>query len=190
MNAGAQITLEHFYNTYPTGNGVNIYREDGTTLFSEPSESASLAYSVMTNPVRPLWYPIVKTSTGTKMVLIAGYDTITYQPNAYKVYSLPGVFYPTVVYNPSQVDNQMELSNPFPNPTINTTRIDYELPNGVNQGEIVFYNLQGSEEKRFKVDRTFNTLLISTSDLAAGTYYYQLQTTAQNSEGKKMMVIE
>ena len=86
--------------------------------------------------------------------------------------------------------SQSSISNPYPNPSISTTQIDYDLPKGINQGEIVFYNLQGKEVKRFKVDKTFNTLLISTSDLAAGTYYYQLQTTTQNSEGKKMVVIK
>jgi hypothetical protein len=40
------------------------------------------------------------------------------------------------------------------------------------------------------VDRTFNTLLISTKDIAAGTYYYQLQTAGDSSGGKKMVVIK
>ncbi|MBI5219458.1 MAG: T9SS type A sorting domain-containing protein [Bacteroidia bacterium] len=64
------------------------------------------------------------------------------------------------------------------------------LPNGINQGEIVFYDIQGKEIKRFKVDKTFNSLLISTADIPAGTYFYQLQTDAQNSGGKKMVVIK
>jgi hypothetical protein len=102
---------------------------------------------------------------------------------------LPGIYYPTVVYNHNQIDNQIGLSNSYPNPAIISTRIDYELPNGVNEGVIVFYNLQGNEVKRFKVDRTFNTLLISTKDIAAGTYYYQLQTSGESSGGKKMVVI-
>ena len=80
--------------------------------------------------------------------------------------------------------------NVYPNPAVNSTRVNYELPKGANEGEIIFYNLQGNEVKRFKVDRTFESLLISTSDLAAGTYYYRLQTAAQSSEGKKMIVIK
>ena len=87
-------------------------------------------------------------------------------------------------------NNESNISNPYPNPTDYKTSIDYTLPPGINEGEIVFYNLQGTEVKRFKVDRTFSTLLISTADIAAGTYLYQLQTTAQSTEGKKMVVIK
>ncbi len=55
--------------------------------------------------------------------------------------------------------------NAYPNPTSNSTTIDYNLPDGVNQGEIVFFNLQGIEIKRFKVDKTFTSLFISTNDI-------------------------
>jgi hypothetical protein len=50
--------------------------------------------------------------------------------------------------------------------------------------------MQGKEIKRFKVDKTFDHLLISTSDIPAGTYFFQLQTSNQNSAGKKMVVIK
>ncbi len=82
------------------------------------------------------------------------------------------------------------ISNAYPNPAKNTTRIDYTLPDGVNNGVIVFYDLQGNEIKRFKVDKTFDHLLVSTADLSSGTYYFQLQTALQNSEGKKIVVIK
>ena len=82
------------------------------------------------------------------------------------------------------------VSNAYPNTTNNSTRIDYTFPSGVNEGQIVFYDLQGKEIKRFKVDKTFDHLLISTSDIPAGTYFYQLQTANQSSAGKKMVVIK
>jgi hypothetical protein len=109
------------------------------------------------------------------------------------VYSLPG----TLTVGIQEANNnliamqtQSSVSNAYPNPTNNTTQIDYSLPLGINEGEIVFYDLQGTEVKRFKVDRTFSTLLVSTKELAAGTYYYQLQTTGDSSGGKKMVVIK
>jgi hypothetical protein len=82
------------------------------------------------------------------------------------------------------------IANPYPNPSTTTTRIDYFFPNGTNDGEIVLYDLQGREIKRFKVDKTFDHLLISTVDIPAGTYFYQLQTSNQASEGKKMVVVK
>jgi N-acetylneuraminic acid mutarotase len=78
----------------------------------------------------------------------------------------------------------------YPNPTSNTTTIDYQLPSGNQQGEIVFYDLQGKEIKRFHLDNTSNSLLLSTSDLPAGTYYYHLQTANNTSAGKKLVVIK
>jgi len=83
-----------------------------------------------------------------------------------------------------------QISNSYPNPSNNYTRIDYQLPKDVKNGEIVFYNIQGKEVKRYKVDRTFNHLRISTTDLSPGTYYYNLQTLQGVSGGKKMVVIK
>jgi hypothetical protein len=88
------------------------------------------------------------------------------------------------------LQRQSCFSNPYTNQKDGSTKIDYTLPPGENEGEIVFYNLQGSEVKRFKAGRTFNTLLISTKDIAAGTYFYQLQTAGESSGGKKMVVIK
>src|SRR6185369_1363143 len=86
-------------------------------------------------------------------------------------------------------DNRYSLSNPYPNPTSNLTRIDYQLPNGVKQGEIVFFNMSGTEVKRFKVTSTFSFINVSAKDLPSGTYYYALETSSGKSEGKKMVVI-
>ena len=118
---------------------------------------------------------------------------LSYANGQAKVFSLPGTLSAYIAEaNNNLLATQMQssVSNPYPNPAVNTTKIDYTLQEGINEGEIVFYDLQGNEVKRFKVDKTFNTLLISTADIAAGTYYYQLQTAAQNSEGKKMVVIK
>lgn len=156
---------------------IGIYNEDGSLIFSDDGYIPIL-FSV---PLQQ--YPIYNTSQGTKMIL-------SYLNGHAKVFSLPGTLSQGIHESNNMLLAQSSISNPYPNPAINTTRINYELPNGINEGVIVFYNLQGIEVKRFKVDKTFNTLLISTSDIAAGTYYYQLQTTAQNSEGKKMVVIK
>jgi hypothetical protein len=127
--------------------------------------------------------PIYNTSAGTKMIL-------SLTNGKANVYSLTGTLTAGIKgYTNNGLLTNL-VSNPYPNPTNNTTRVDYTLPNGVNQGEIVFYDLQGKEIKRFKVDRTFDSLLISTTDIPAGTYYYQLQTSSQASGGKKLVVVK
>ena len=50
--------------------------------------------------------------------------------------------------------------------------------------------MTGREVKRYKVSNAFKDILISTDELAAGTYYYQLQTTSGFKAGKKMIVIK
>ncbi|MES2380031.1 MAG: T9SS type A sorting domain-containing protein [Bacteroidota bacterium] len=157
---------------------TKIYNEDGTLLFNENGSPITLPNNHLQQ------YPIYNTATGTKMIL-------SYENGQAKVFGLAGTL-TTAIQSASQdiIKEQNLISNPYPNPTKQSTSIDYKLPDGINQGEIVFYGLQGSEIKRFKVDRTFDTLVISTDELASGTYYYQLQTSKGISGGKKLLVIK
>jgi len=163
-----------------------IFNENGSTVFTGDSMVICPQYQSFR------WWGInedqfiYNTSSGTKMILYS------YKANdrGMKVYSLPGILNEGIHESNNNLFSECSISNPYPNPTSNITRIDYNLPNNIDEGEIVIYNLQGIEIKRFKVDRTFNTLLISISDIAAGTYYYQLQTTVENSVGKMLLVIK
>ena len=94
-------------------------------------------------------YPIYNAPQGTKMIL-------SYENMQAKVFSLPGVLSTSISEANNKLLIQSSISNPYPNPAINATKIDYTLPKGINQGEIVFFNLQGKEVKRFEVDRTFD----------------------------------
>lgn len=169
---------------------TRIYDENGNTIFSR--DSVSLPNGINGPPITE---PIFYTPLGVKMILYR--PPFVSDSNAY-VYSLPGIL-PCNDCTNGVVSglaptgggyvNEIGISNSYPNPAINSTRIDYTFPNGVNEGEIVFYDLQGKEIKRFKVDKTFDHLLISTADIPAGTYFFQLQTSNQASEGKKLVVI-
>jgi hypothetical protein len=162
----------------PSQCNLSIYNENGTLIFND---SAGVP---IRNNVPLQQYPIYNTSQGTKMLL-------SYANGHAKVYSLPGTLSTDISEaNNILFNNSSFVSNPYPNPTNNSTQIDYNLPEGINEGEIIFYDLMGNEVKRYKVDGTFNTLIVSTSDIAAGTYYYQLQTTNDGSTGKKLVVIK
>ena len=177
-------SIEFMY-IYSQGNPsidyTRIYNDDSSLLFKADSMSPLIIFNIHLQQ-----YPIYNTSIGTKMILSSMNGD-----NTAKVFSLPGRLSSDIEESTKFLINSSNLiSNPYPNPSQNTTQIAYTLPDGVNEGEIVFYDIQGNEIKRFKVDRTFNTLLISTADIAAGTYYYQLQTNSQASEGKKLIVIK
>lgn len=181
-------SIEYLVITNAFPQTLYILNEDSVVLFSRDSVGSF-------SPTNPNYisgfsniYPSVD---GTKLIL-SRINT------GMEVYSLPGNLpchecsdgsYTgnASVFNTNQ--NPGGLSNPFPNPTSNLTRINYQLPNGIQQGELVFYNTAGTEVKRFKVTSTFSFINVSAHDLPSGTYYYNLETSAGTSEGKKMVVI-
>jgi hypothetical protein len=162
---------------YPTSCYTGIYNENGALLFSDTGAAIIRANFPSQQ------YPIYNTSSGTKMIL-------SYSNGQAKVFSLGGTLSTSIQSTSLNLINPSTVSNPYPNPTNNSTTIDYKLPESTNDGTIVFYDLQGNEVKRFRVDRTFTSLLISTADIPAGTYYYQLQTDGNNSPGRKLVVIK
>jgi type IX secretion system substrate protein len=173
FNTDSLIEFMYIANTGAPYTG--IYNENGTLLFSD----TGLALIHVSFPSQQ--YPIYNTTSGTKMIL-------SYQNMQAKVFDLGGTLTTAIdrVNNPTNTG----LGNAYPNPTANTTTIPYTLPSGTTQGQLVFYNTQGSEVKRFTVDNTFSSLLISTTDIPAGTYYYNLQISGDASATKKMVVVK
>jgi hypothetical protein len=173
-----------------TLNWTNFYilKEDGSTLFFRDSVSV---YSADESFFVSEFGAIFPTTQGTKMTfgrLVSGWEVYSLPGNLPCYECSNGVY--TGNFSPAD-QNKISgtLSNPYPNPTSNLTRIDYHLPNGIKQGELIFYNTMGSEVKRFKVTGTFSFINVSAHDLPSGTYYYNLKTTAGSSEGKKLVVI-
>lgn len=178
-----EIEFLYVDQNQPTSAITHVINEDGSILFTANNQ-APLVYT--SAPQAQL--PIYNTSAGTKMILSGGaYNSG--DGNAY-FYGLAGTLANGIIAFPNNEFNNLRTSMAYPNPTRSSTRIDYTLPNGVNKGEIVFYDTQGKEVKRFNVDRTFDSLVISTEDLQSGLYYYNLQTTQGNSESKKLITIK
>ena len=172
MVTGNSTPPNYIYQTY-------IYNEDGTLLFQGDSLRPAIKQNIPQAQV-----PIYNTPNGTKMIL-----TIAQGPTAgnARVYGLAGTLATGInTYTNNEQDGLMA----YPNPARSSTKIDYTLPNGVNKGEIVFYDTQGKEVKRFNVDNTFNTLMISTEDLQSGIYYYNLQTALGNTGAKKLVTVK
>ena len=108
------------------------------------------------------------TSSGYKMMIAHGLGTVA------SVYSLPG-FLPCndctngvitgMVPNNSNL-KEGNISN-YPNPAKGQTTIEYELPQGITNGDLVFYTIQGQVIKQFKVTNAFHDIIISTAELDA-----------------------
>jgi len=186
-----EYALSFLGNGFPTSypKRFYVYRTNGTQL--ENIDSVCFMNFSTGQQFGPLYNaPIVNTPIGTKLILRC-VDGST------RVYSVCGnlpcaecVFGNGPLLNNGDDVSINKLPNPFPNPTDNSTTIPYTLPEGENTGELVFYDAAGKEIKRFKVDKTFTQIIISSADLAPGTYYYHLQTAKNTSEGKTLVVIK
>lgn len=183
FDADDEIEFLYVDQNQPTAAITQVVNEDGSILFTANNQ-APLVYT--TAPQAQL--PIYNTSAGTKMILSGGAFNIG-DGNAY-FYGLAGTLANGIKGYTNNELNNLRTSMAYPNPTSSSTKIDYMLPKGINTGEIVFYDTQGKEVKRFNVDNTFNTLEISTEDLQSGIYYYNLQTTQGISEAKKLVTIK
>lgn len=159
------------------GTHINIYSEDGTILFAD---------SLIGSNMIPLDYfmfnKIIPSPTGLKLI-------IRYYNSSAKVYSLPGELPQNCPYFMQVLngDNKFEMNNAFPNPSSEFITVPYSLPDEENVGEIIISNSQGQEVKRYKVDKTFNSLQLNVSDFSDGMYFYQLYTSSGASETKKII---
>ena len=160
---------------------TGIYNDDGSLIFSD----TGMVLIKVNVPLQQ--YPIYNTSVGTKMIL--SYQSYAGNMKA-KVFGLPGKLSTAIQEGNAQLMQAQggALSNLYPNPSNGAVTLQYELPKGEKGGEIILYNTQGAEVKRYKVDDTFNDLLLDNTQLPAGAYFYQLQTNKGSVGSKKMVV--
>lgn len=184
--------IEYFVQFTQTGSSIGhsrVFDDVGNVLFSQDSTNLGNSWAYNGNQNN-----ISYTPSGWVMILPA----YSYNDPSY-VYSLPGTL-PCEDCSNSVVasigtnnnNNGMKtgsVSN-YPNPTSGQTTVAYEFPQGVTVGDLVFYDMAGREVKRFKVSSAFSDIVVTTSDLAAGTYYYELQAANGFSAGRKMVVIK
>jgi len=154
---------------------TGIYNEDGSSLFTQDSAAPLVRVNV---PIAAR--PIYNTVNGTKMILSFPCS------NEAKVYSLSGTL--TNSLGLELVDDYKLLA--YPNPSSEYTTIEYEFPQGINQGEIAIYDLNGREIKRYSIDNTFKNLILYNNDLSSGTYMYSLEAKGKVIEAKKMLIVK
>ncbi len=78
----------------------------------------------------------------------------------------------------------------FPNPSQNMSTIEYSLPQGVNNGEIIIYNIAGVEVKKIAITSITSKIELDNATLQSGTYFYRLITCKGLVGTKKMVVIK
>lgn len=150
---------------------VQVYREDGTLLFNADSTEFQISFGGMAM----FKSGIYQTEQGTKMIL-------TKRNKSWDIYSLCGTL-PAMLQEADLNYNK----NPFPNPSASSVTIPYNLPAGVNYGNLKIVDASGKEVRNFKVDNSFNTIILNVEQLDAGNYVYYLETEKGISGSKKFI---
>lgn len=165
-----------FSSSYPKR--FYVYRTDGTQVENIDSVcfmnfSGGWTYGPEQNK------PIVKTPIGSKLIL-------RHLDGSTRIYAVCGNS-PT---NIEEIEQESFLGNPFPNPTQNFITIPYSLPYNEKSGTLKIFDINGKEIKSYTVDNNFNNIVLTTSELPSGTYYYQLVTSKGQVDTKRIIKIE
>lgn len=93
--------------------------------------------------------------------------------------------------NYSEIDLQLEginLSQNVPNPFSNNTKIQYTIPNDVNQAKVVFTDMNGNIVKSVNLVLGKGLIKVNAAGLPSGIYSYTLVIDGKAKETKKMII--
>lgn len=155
---------------------TGIYKEDGTAIMVADSAAPLVELNIPQQ-----WRPMYNTPDGTKLIL-------SHRDGSARVYDIPCEL-------SSGIDKSMrQPSDPFlsvfPNPSYYQNTVQYSLPDGINEADIVLFDLNGKELRRYHVDRTFSNLQISQKDFPAGTYMYSLVSGNKILVSQKIVLVK
>lgn len=170
MNNKIEFMISSEYDNY-----TQIINEDGTIISNLQGQ---VPFST-TSDFGP--GPIINTADGTKMLLATSdqaNDQISY------VYSLPGSL-PTALLTPNENKYNINL---YPNPASDFIKINYSLPANVKIAKVDVFDMNGKIVKTYKVDKTFNDILIDTNDLSSGTYICKISSNKQEISETKFVI--
>ncbi len=75
----------------------------------------------------------------------------------------------------SVIDNsKFEFSNPYPNPVISQTRINYNIPVSFSKATLTLRNLIGTKVKEYELSDSQGKLVLDLNDIEEGIYFYSL----------------
>ena len=157
---------------------IQIYNEDTVSLFNCDSCYLSVGTDGNNLPTSA----ITNTSQGAKM-LINRKDTIL-------VYSLPGRLpaHSSIAHGTNDGGAYTFPTSAFPNPSTGSVKIEYTLPAGATNGQLILNSSDGKQVGSYPVGSFFNDITIATDNLASGTYYYKIVTTQGASETRSLVI--
>lgn len=97
------------------------------------------------------------------------------------VYSLPGTSSNLGISNDEKTLN---IGHSYPNPANQFITLPYEIKVKNTIGLVTIYDASGKVVESFKVDDTFNNIILDLSSYSAGTYHYNLIVNGIESNAK------
>ncbi|HSV89205.1 MAG TPA: T9SS type A sorting domain-containing protein [Bacteroidales bacterium] len=86
------------------------------------------------------------------------------------------------------LQNQVIISNPFPNPARDLATFEYFLPAGAKEARLVVRNLTGLVEISQPLDVSANKVELDTSRLRNGIYLYSIEVNNQGVISKRLVI--
>jgi len=178
-------------SNFPSMTGWRVLRIDGTVLLDDLGHGLT-----GWNGPGPFGTstPIMNTPQGTRMVLSSTY---TNGPQECVVYSLPGSLPCLPCSDEVQGWNGDNMApapgggglEAYPNPTHSAATIVYTMPQGIQEGWLLFFTQEGREVLRIPVNGS-GSRTINTDQLAPATYVCQLTTRNGPVGAQRLMVIK
>jgi hypothetical protein len=84
-------------------------------------------------------------------------------------------------------EHQSVLSNAYPNPAGVSTSLSYSIPSG-SDGAIIIRNLLGATMQSEQLRSTSGKIILNTTNLSDGIYFYSLLVNGKISQTKKLIV--
>jgi hypothetical protein len=169
-----------------TSSDTWIFKLDGTVLF----HLAGSGPGSMTGGFHNYYdHAITNTENGAIMRLwVGGIDNWAF-------YQLPGCLYepscsPWSGTNLPAEPNKVTDLRAYPNPTASHVTIPYQLPAGVNQGELALYGMSGELLRTWQVGRAFSHFIADLSALPAGTYICRLTAAGQDLGSQTLILVK
>jgi hypothetical protein len=169
--------LEFLFTLYGGNSNTKtlIINEDGSVILTIENKMGLYRSDIDTQ--NPTW--IKNTDSGIKMIL----KDVNSSDNKKYIYSLPG----NATLTSAKVNLSKIKLKAYPNPSYDFINLDYKLPENVESGKILVYNLNGKKVKEYKVDNHVNSLKLNNENLSSGTYIYIV--IAGNYKSKPLKII-
>ncbi len=88
-----------------------------------------------------------------------------------------------------EINKQIFLTAPSPNPVSDNFSIAYQLPLGIKDAVLEFYNYNGVKLKEISIDKHSGNLQFSHNVFAPGFYLYSIHTNIGNSTVSKLIIL-